>query len=126
MWRSVRQTPQAATRSSTCPSCGSGWGSSSSCSGSPGAWSTIARTTRFSLVESTLPYAWYVDPEILRREQELILRPAWQYAGHVGQLGAGAGFFATRAGRTPVVVTRDGDGAIRAFGNVRPPRGTGT
>ena len=60
-------------------------------------------------MERTLPYSWYTDPEILRREEELILRPAWQYAGHTGQLGSGAGYFATRAGHTPVVVTRDAD-----------------
>ena len=32
-------------------------------------------------MERTLPYSWYVDPEILRREQERIFRSAWQYAG---------------------------------------------
>jgi len=75
-------------------------------------------------VESTLAYAWYSDPEILRREEERILRPAWQYAGHTGQLGAGAGYFAARAGRTPVVVTRDGDGVLRAFVNICRHRGS--
>jgi phenylpropionate dioxygenase-like ring-hydroxylating dioxygenase large terminal subunit len=29
----------------------------------------------------TLPWAWYTDSEILRREQERIFRRAWQYAG---------------------------------------------
>jgi choline monooxygenase len=75
-------------------------------------------------VESTLPYAWYVDPEILRREQERILRPAWQYAGHLGQLPDGPGYFATRAGLTPVVVTRDREGTLRAFVNVCRHRGS--
>src|SRR5438445_1126182 len=45
MWRSVRQTAQVDTRSRTWPGPGSGTGSSSSRSGSPAAWSTIARTT---------------------------------------------------------------------------------
>ncbi|MBV8480916.1 MAG: aromatic ring-hydroxylating dioxygenase subunit alpha, partial [Actinobacteria bacterium] len=53
-----------------------------------------------------------------------IFRGAWQYAGHTGQLGEGAGFFATRAGRTPVVVTRDSDGILRAFVNVCRHRGS--
>jgi choline monooxygenase len=75
-------------------------------------------------VENTLPYSWYSDPEILRREEEQILGPAWQYAGHTGQLGPGAGFFSTRAGRTPVVVTRDSDGVLRAFVNVCRHRGS--
>ena len=58
-------------------------------------------------MEQTLPYSWYSDPDILRREEERILRPAWQYAGHTGQL-ATPGYFATKAGRTPVVVAHDG------------------
>jgi choline monooxygenase len=73
-------------------------------------------------VEKTLPYGWYTDPEILRREEERILRPAWQYVGHVGQLSS-PGYFATRAGRTPVVITRDGDGVLRGFVNVCRHRG---
>jgi phenylpropionate dioxygenase-like ring-hydroxylating dioxygenase large terminal subunit len=73
-------------------------------------------------VETTLPYSWYTDPEILRREQERIFRPAWQYVGHVGQLAA-PGYFATEVGRTPVVVTRDRDGVTRGFVNVCRHRG---
>jgi choline monooxygenase len=96
-------------------------------------------------VETTLPYGWYTDPEILRREQERIFWPAWQYAGHTGQLpdagsavgkaddarredrgasgAAGPGYFATQVGRTPVVVTRDRDGVLRGFVNVCRHRG---
>jgi nitrite reductase/ring-hydroxylating ferredoxin subunit len=73
-------------------------------------------------VETTLPYGWYTDPEILRRERERIFRPAWQYVGHTGQL-AHPGYFATQVGRTPVVVTRDREGALRAFVNVCRHRG---
>jgi choline monooxygenase len=74
-------------------------------------------------VDQTLPFSWYTDPEILRREEERILRRAWQYVGHTGQL-ATPGYFATTAGRTPVVVTRDRDGAVRAFVNVCRHRGS--
>jgi phenylpropionate dioxygenase-like ring-hydroxylating dioxygenase large terminal subunit len=73
-------------------------------------------------MEKTLPYSWYMDPEILRREEELILRPAWQYVGHTGQL-ATPGYFATKVGRTPVVVTRDRDDGLRGFINVCRHRG---
>ncbi len=73
-------------------------------------------------MERTLPYSWYADPEILRREEERIFRPAWQYVGHTGQLSA-PGYFACQAGRTPVVVTRDSEGATRAFLNVCRHRG---
>jgi choline monooxygenase len=74
-------------------------------------------------VESTLPYGWYSDPEILRREEERIFRPAWQYLGHVGGL-ARPGYLAEHVGRTPVVVTRDREGTIRAFLNVCRHRGS--
>jgi phenylpropionate dioxygenase-like ring-hydroxylating dioxygenase large terminal subunit len=74
-------------------------------------------------VQRTLPYAWYTDPEILRREEERIFRPAWQYAGHLGELPEPGTFFTTRAGRTPLVVTHARDGELRAFVNVCRHRG---
>jgi len=74
-------------------------------------------------VQSTLPYGWYTDPEILRREQERIFRRAWQYVGHRGQLPEPGMFFAGHAGRTPVVVTRAKDDVLRAFVNVCRHRG---
>ena len=73
-------------------------------------------------VETTLPYSWYTDPEILRREQERIFATEWQYVGHAGQF-AEPGYFATAVGRTPVVVTRDRKGALRGFVNVCRHRG---
>ena len=74
-------------------------------------------------MERTLPYSWYSDPELLRQEQERIFRSAWQYAGHLGELPEPGTFFTTRAGRTPVVVTRARDNEIRAFLNVCRHRG---
>jgi choline monooxygenase len=74
-------------------------------------------------MESTLPYSWYSDPEILRREQERIFRGSWQYVGHLGELEGPGSYFTTRAGRTPVVVTRARDGELRAFLNVCRHRG---
>jgi phenylpropionate dioxygenase-like ring-hydroxylating dioxygenase large terminal subunit len=79
-------------------------------------------TLQFSAVERSLPWAWYTDPEILRREGERIFAHAWQYAGHTGQL-ADRGFFATSAGQVPVVVTRARDERLRAFLNVCRHRG---
>ena len=73
-------------------------------------------------METTLPYSWYTDPEILRQEQERIFRPAWQYVGHTGQLSQ-PGYFAAEVGSTPVVVTRDRDGVLRGFVNVCRHRG---
>ena len=71
----------------------------------------------------TLPYAWYSDPETLRREQERIFRSSWQYAGHTGELDGPGSYFTTVVGLTPIVVTRARDGVLRAFVNVCRHRG---
>jgi hypothetical protein len=31
--------------------------------------------------QETLPWSWYSEPELLRREQKRIFRRAWLYAG---------------------------------------------
>jgi phenylpropionate dioxygenase-like ring-hydroxylating dioxygenase large terminal subunit len=74
-------------------------------------------------VQSTLPYSWYTDPDVLRREQERIFRSAWQYVGHLGRLPEAGTFFTGRAGGTPIVVTRARDEKLRAFVNVCRHRG---
>src|SRR5260370_18400107 len=74
-------------------------------------------------MESTLPYSWYTDPETFGREQEGIVRSAWAYAGHLGQVAELGSFFTTRAGQMPIVVTRARDGKLRAFRNVCRHRG---
>jgi phenylpropionate dioxygenase-like ring-hydroxylating dioxygenase large terminal subunit len=73
-------------------------------------------------VETTLPYGWYTDPEILRLEQERIFRPTWQYVGHTGQLSQ-PGYFAAEVGPTPVVLTQDRERNLRGFVNVCRHRG---
>jgi len=75
-------------------------------------------------VESSLPWSWYFDPEILRLEQDAIFRRSWQYVGHLGQVAETGSFFAGRAGDVPVVVTRAADGELRAFLNVCRHRGS--
>jgi phenylpropionate dioxygenase-like ring-hydroxylating dioxygenase large terminal subunit len=75
-------------------------------------------------VESSLPWSWYFDPEILRLEQDAIFRRSWQYVGHLGQVAEPGSFFAGRAGDVPVVVTRASDGELRAFLNVCRHRGS--
>jgi len=63
-------------------------------------------------LRQTYPWAWYVDEDVLRAEQERIFRRTWQYVGHAGQIP-----FTGRAGLVPVVVTRDRDDELRAFSN---------
>jgi phenylpropionate dioxygenase-like ring-hydroxylating dioxygenase large terminal subunit len=79
--------------------------------------STTARTT-------TLPWDWYVSPDVLRREQELIFRGAWHYAGPLEWVAESGDRFPCQAGAAPVVVVRDRDGELRAFLNVCRHRGS--
>jgi choline monooxygenase len=74
-------------------------------------------------VEPTLPWSWYADEAVLQREQERIFARAWQYVGHTGQLPEPGTFFASTAGRIPVVLTRARDGELHALLNVCRHRG---
>ncbi len=71
----------------------------------------------------SVPLAWYRDPAAYEREQQHIFGHAWQYAGSADRLPQPASYFTTTIGRIPLVVVRDGDGALRAFANVCPHRG---
>jgi phenylpropionate dioxygenase-like ring-hydroxylating dioxygenase large terminal subunit len=71
----------------------------------------------------TLPWSWYSDPEILRREQERIFRSAWQYVGHDGMVPEPGDRFAAAAGDVPALVVRDEE-TVRAFLNVCRHRGS--
>jgi choline monooxygenase len=73
--------------------------------------------------QRTLPWSWYVDPEIARRERDEIFARAWQYVGRFEQLPVPGSYFASHAGGLPVVVTRDREDVLRAFANVCRHRG---
>jgi phenylpropionate dioxygenase-like ring-hydroxylating dioxygenase large terminal subunit len=79
--------------------------------------------TTVPTVERSLPWAWYADPDVLRREGERVFARTWQYVGHTGQVADTGAFFAASAGQIPVVVTRARDGLLRAFLNVCRHRG---
>jgi choline monooxygenase len=72
----------------------------------------------------TNPWSWYADPDVWELEQRRIFGRTWQYVGHSGMLQRDGDFFAARAGRIPVVVTRAEDGEVRAFVNVCRHRGS--
>jgi phenylpropionate dioxygenase-like ring-hydroxylating dioxygenase large terminal subunit len=72
------------------------------------------------MAETTTPWSWYRDPAVLEREEDAIFRRTWQYVGVFGEHNVVPGW----AGRVPVVVTRDEDGAERAFVNVCRHRGS--
>ena len=71
----------------------------------------------------TVPWSWYSDPSILAREMERIFRCSWQYAGHLGELQGPGSYFASATGPVPIVITLDGDGALRGFINICRHRG---
>jgi phenylpropionate dioxygenase-like ring-hydroxylating dioxygenase large terminal subunit len=71
----------------------------------------------------TLAWSAYSDPELAAQERQRIFASAWQYVGHLGRLGR-PGYFASRVGDIPVVVTRDRDGELRGFLNVCRHRGS--
>jgi choline monooxygenase len=71
----------------------------------------------------TLPSEWYVEPGLLERELELVFDRTWQYAGPVELVAEPGTFLTTRAGRVPIVVTRDEEGELNAFVNVCRHRG---
>ena len=74
-------------------------------------------------MERTLPWSWYADADVLRREGERIFARSWQYVGHTGQISKPGSYFAASAGEIPVLVTRARDGVLRAFLNVCRHRG---
>lgn len=66
----------------------------------------------------TLPAAWYTDEAVAARERERIFARSWQYAGPAEHVAERTSFLTTQVGHVPVVVTRDREGALRAFVNV--------
>ena len=74
-------------------------------------------------MQPTLPWSWYADETVLRREQERIFARTWQYVGHTGQVAEPGTFFTSSVGQIPVVVTRARDGELRALLNVCRHRG---
>lgn len=71
-----------------------------------------------------VPYQVFTDPGIFDREQERIFRgPHWSFVGLEAELPEPNDFKSTYLGDTPVVVTRDRDGVIRAWVNRCAHRG---
>jgi phenylpropionate dioxygenase-like ring-hydroxylating dioxygenase large terminal subunit len=75
-------------------------------------------------VMPVISWDWYRDPRVLEVEERRLLRPAWQYVGPLQRLARAGDHVVGRLGRVPVVVTRDGDGALRGFLNVCRHRGS--
>jgi choline monooxygenase len=72
----------------------------------------------------TTPWSWYVDPAVLRLENERIFRRFWQYVGHTSEAPEPGTFHTSRVGEVPVLLVRDREGTLRAFLNVCRHRGS--
>jgi choline monooxygenase len=68
--------------------------------------------------------ALYLDPDVLKLEDERIFGRTWQFVAHVSQLPAPGRYLTARAGSQPVLVLRDDGGELRAFRNVCRHRGS--
>src|SRR3954469_17478934 len=66
----------------------------------------------------------YLEPEVVRLEQEAIFERTWQLAGHVSDLRESGSYLTTDVVDQPVLVVRDHDDEIRAFRNVCRHRGS--
>jgi Rieske 2Fe-2S family protein len=81
-----------------------------------------------SLANPSLPPALdptlYLDPDVLRLEDERIFGRTWQFAAHVAQLSEPGRYITVNAGSQPVLVVRDDEGELRAFRNVCRHRGS--
>src|SRR5215813_5382769 len=71
-----------------------------------------------------VPYQVFFEPAIYELEQEKLFRgPVWNYVGLEAELPNPGDFKATFVGDTPIVVTRDQEGALHAFVNRCAHRG---
>jgi len=71
-----------------------------------------------------VPYQVFFDPAIYELEQEKLFRgPLWSYVALEAEVANAGDFKATFIGDTPVVVTRDKEGALHAFVNRCAHRG---
>jgi choline monooxygenase len=81
----------------------------------PEAIDAVARPT---IEASTLPPECYSDPLLYRREVERIFGHEWICVGRVEDVPEVGDFITATLGEDPVIVVRDGTGAIRAHLNV--------
>jgi Rieske 2Fe-2S family protein len=72
----------------------------------------------------SLPARYYTDPDHYRGELERFFLGMWIHAGRSDQIPAIGDFVLRDVAGESVIVTRGGDGAIRAFYNVCRHRGT--
>ncbi len=71
----------------------------------------------------TIPAHWYTNSDLLKDEIEHVLKPSWQYVGHLDQLMNPGDYFSFDLLGLPIIVVRSLDGVVRSFANVCRHRG---
>jgi phenylpropionate dioxygenase-like ring-hydroxylating dioxygenase large terminal subunit len=71
----------------------------------------------------TLPSRYYVDPEILAKENTNIFQRSWLYAGHITDVPDTGSYMTDELAGQPILILRSEDGDVRAFFNVCQHRG---
>ncbi len=84
----------------------------------------MTTATRFQVEPiMTLPGRYYYDPAIFAEEQQRIFSESWICVGRADALPAPGHFFLAEVGVESVVVSRTGDGSLKAMLNVCRHRG---
>ncbi|OWK42799.1 Anthranilate 1,2-dioxygenase large subunit [Pseudomonas oleovorans subsp. oleovorans] len=65
----------------------------------------------------------FTEPELFDLEMELIFEKVWIYACHESEIAQPNDFITLRAGRQPLIITRDGNGELHALINACQHRG---
>src|SRR3984893_5277247 len=76
------------------------------------------------LVAGGRPPGVYTHPKAPRLERERLLKPSWQIACHISQIGNAGDYVTFELGSDSVIVLREREGGIRALRNVCRHRGT--
>jgi glycine betaine catabolism A len=73
---------------------------------------------------NALPAVWYTSSDVFARERERIFSNSWLCVGREESLVRTGDFFTVECAGESLIVTRDGDGKVRAFYNVCRHRGS--
>lgn len=82
-------------------------------------------TDKFGLSHDPISLEDTISPDFFALETEAIFRRTWLYAGRVERVPVAGAYFTREFEplKTSLLITRDNDGAVRAFHNVCPHRG---
>ncbi len=82
-----------------------------------------AGSTQQAPREARVPVSRYTDPDLYLREMDRLFRRLPQVVGPASRLAGAHDFMTTELAGTPILVSRDGNGAVGAFINVCRHRG---